>query len=49
MRIILLFTLALFSLAALAQEEGNCDHKQANGEVHQIGMDRQAVGKAIRA
>ena len=29
MRIIILFTLALFSFAALAQEEGNCDHKPA--------------------
>ena len=27
--------------------KGNRDHKQTNGEVHQIGVDRQAVGQAI--
>ena len=27
--------------------KGNRDHKQSNGEVHQVGVDRQAVGQAI--
>ena len=27
--------------------KGNGNHKQSNGEVHQIGVNRQAVGEAI--
>ena len=28
---------------------GDGDHKQANAQVHQIGMDGQAVGQAVGA